>query len=190
MLTLSEGRSSLKPSFQHLPMSVHKGKIIGHGDYINSPYAICSCTMRKYCDAAKSYNFVHHDNDYQTMMTRKLVLVASRLCEGLMQEPTDHFRMCNAANCSLRQPVQSYQPDLQKLLLPCCPCVMINESCSSYMFAAHIGIHRRNADTLKKLQETEKLLKERTEAAYVNLDVSNEEREKGNQVGHVCQPVA
>lgn len=41
---------------------------------------------------------------------------------------------------------------------------------------------RRNADTLKKLQETEKLLKERTEAAYVNLDVSNEEREKGNQV--------
>lgn len=40
----------------------------------------------------------------------------------------------------------------------------------------------RNADTLKKLQETEKLLKERTEAAYVNLDISNEEREKGNQV--------
>lgn len=39
----------------------------------------------------------------------------------------------------------------------------------------------RNADTLKKLQETEKLLKERTEAAYVNLDISNEEREKGNQ---------
>ena len=51
-------------------------------------------------------------------------------------------------------------------------------------------IHCRNADTLKKLQETEKLLKDRTEAAYVNLNVSNEEREKGNQVGHVCQPVA
>ena len=40
----------------------------------------------------------------------------------------------------------------------------------------------RNADTLKRLQDTEKLLKERTEEAYVNLDVSNEEKEKGNQV--------
>lgn len=45
----------------------------------------------------------------------------------------------------------------------------------------------RNADTLKKLQETEKLLKERTEAAYVNLDISNEEREKGNQVSYYAQ---
>jgi len=40
----------------------------------------------------------------------------------------------------------------------------------------------RNADTLKRLQDTEKLLKERTEEAYVNLDLSNEEKEKGNQV--------
>lgn len=39
----------------------------------------------------------------------------------------------------------------------------------------------RNADTLKRLQDTEKLLKERTEEAYVNLDLSNEEKEKGNQ---------
>ena len=43
---------------------------------------------------------------------------------------------------------------------------------------------RRNADTLKRLQDTEKLLKERTEEAYVNLDVSNEEKEKGNQVSY------
>ena len=42
---------------------------------------------------------------------------------------------------------------------------------------------RRNADTLKRLQDTEKLQKEQSEAAYVNLDVSNEEKEKGNQVG-------
>ena len=41
---------------------------------------------------------------------------------------------------------------------------------------------RRNADTLKRLQDTEKLQKEQTEAAYVNLDISNEEKEKGNQV--------
>ena len=40
----------------------------------------------------------------------------------------------------------------------------------------------RNADTLKRLQDTEKLQKEQTEAAYVNLDISNEEKEKGNQV--------
>ena len=42
----------------------------------------------------------------------------------------------------------------------------------------------RNADTLKRLQDTEKQLKDQTEAAYVNLDVSNEEKEKGNQVDH------
>ena len=35
---------------------------------------------------------------------------------------------------------------------------------------------------MKRLQDTEKLLKERTEEAYVNLDLSNEEKEKGNQV--------
>lgn len=40
----------------------------------------------------------------------------------------------------------------------------------------------RNADTLKRLQDTERLQKEQAEAAYVNLDVSNEEKEKGNQV--------
>lgn len=43
----------------------------------------------------------------------------------------------------------------------------------------------RNADTLKRLQDTEKLQKEQTEAAYVNLDISNEEKEKGNQVSPV-----
>ena len=35
---------------------------------------------------------------------------------------------------------------------------------------------------MKRLQDTEKLLKDRTEEAYVNLDLSNEEKEKGNQV--------
>ncbi len=40
----------------------------------------------------------------------------------------------------------------------------------------------RNADTLKRLQDTEKKLKEKREAEYINLDLSNEEREKGNQV--------
>lgn len=40
----------------------------------------------------------------------------------------------------------------------------------------------RNADTLKRLQDTEKLQKEQAEAAYVDLDISNEEKEKGNQV--------
>lgn len=39
----------------------------------------------------------------------------------------------------------------------------------------------RNADTLKRLQDTERQLKEQTEAAYVNLDVSNEEKEQGNK---------
>lgn len=54
---------------------------------------------------------------------------------------------------------------------------------SKHVSSKLTSVHCRNADTLKKLQETEKLLKDRTEAAYVNLDVSNEEREKGNQVG-------
>lgn len=40
----------------------------------------------------------------------------------------------------------------------------------------------RNADTLKRLNEAEKLLKEQQTKAYINLDISNEEREKGNQV--------
>lgn len=38
----------------------------------------------------------------------------------------------------------------------------------------------RNADTLKRLQETEKALKEAQQAAYINLDLSAEEKEKGN----------
>ncbi len=40
----------------------------------------------------------------------------------------------------------------------------------------------RNADTLKRLQETEKKLKEQQTKAYISMDISNEEREKGNQV--------
>ena len=40
----------------------------------------------------------------------------------------------------------------------------------------------RNADTLKRLNDTERALKEQREKAYVNLDLSNEEKEKGNQV--------
>ena len=39
----------------------------------------------------------------------------------------------------------------------------------------------RNPDTLKKLNETEKALKQRKEQEYINVDLSNEEREKGNQ---------
>ncbi|CAL5222224.1 g4557 [Coccomyxa viridis] len=39
----------------------------------------------------------------------------------------------------------------------------------------------RNADTLKRLQETEKKLKEQQTKAYISMDISNEEREKGNQ---------
>ena len=40
----------------------------------------------------------------------------------------------------------------------------------------------RNADTLKLLHETEKKLKQQTEQAYVNMDLSTQEREKGNKV--------
>lgn len=40
----------------------------------------------------------------------------------------------------------------------------------------------RNADTLKRLQETEKKLKEQQTKAYISMDISNEEREKGNKV--------
>lgn len=40
----------------------------------------------------------------------------------------------------------------------------------------------RNADTLKRLNDTQKKWKEKKEQEYVNLDLSNEEREKGNQV--------
>jgi hypothetical protein len=38
----------------------------------------------------------------------------------------------------------------------------------------------RNADTLKRLQETEKALKERQQAEYVDMDKCAEEKEKGN----------
>ena len=48
----------------------------------------------------------------------------------------------------------------------------------------------RNPDTLKRLQETEKQLKEQTESAYVNLDISNEEKEKGNQVNMLATSAA
>lgn len=40
----------------------------------------------------------------------------------------------------------------------------------------------RNADTLKRLQEAEKKLKEQQIKAYIDLDLSNKEREAGNQV--------
>ena len=45
------------------------------------------------------------------------------------------------------------------------------------------GLPCRNADTLKRLQETEKKLKEQQTKAYISMDISNSEREKGNQVG-------
>ncbi|PRW58562.1 Heat shock STI [Chlorella sorokiniana] len=49
-----------------------------------------------------------------------------------------------------------------------------------------IGIYKksltehRNADTLKRLQETEKALKDAQQEAYINLDLCAEEKEKGN----------
>ncbi len=45
-----------------------------------------------------------------------------------------------------------------------------------------LGCLCRNADTLKRLQETEKKLKEQQTKAYISMDISNGEREKGNQV--------
>ncbi|KAF5831022.1 hypothetical protein DUNSADRAFT_13691 [Dunaliella salina] len=39
----------------------------------------------------------------------------------------------------------------------------------------------RNADTLKKLNDTEKIIKERKEQAYINMDLCNQERDKGNE---------
>lgn len=39
----------------------------------------------------------------------------------------------------------------------------------------------RNPDTLKRRNDTEKRLKERRDNDYINLDLSNEEREKGNE---------
>jgi len=40
----------------------------------------------------------------------------------------------------------------------------------------------RNADTLKKLNEAEKKLKEQQVKAYINLELSDQEKELGNQV--------
>ena len=40
----------------------------------------------------------------------------------------------------------------------------------------------RNADTLKKLQQAEKQLKEQQQTAYVDLEKSEEERKLGNEV--------
>ena len=42
--------------------------------------------------------------------------------------------------------------------------------------------HCRNADTLKKLQQTQKQLKEQQQSAYVDLGKSEEERKLGNEV--------
>lgn len=39
----------------------------------------------------------------------------------------------------------------------------------------------RNPDALKKLNDAEKLLREKREQSYIDMDKSNEEREKGNQ---------
>eukprot|EP00891_Asterochloris_glomerata_P001859 jgi/Astpho2/1859/Aster-00384 len=39
----------------------------------------------------------------------------------------------------------------------------------------------RNPDTLKRLNETERKMKEKKLQDYINMDLSNEEREKGNQ---------
>jgi stress-induced-phosphoprotein 1 len=39
----------------------------------------------------------------------------------------------------------------------------------------------RNPDTLKRLNETEKQLKQKKEQEYINMDLSNQEKEKGNQ---------
>ena len=42
----------------------------------------------------------------------------------------------------------------------------------------------RNPETLKRLNETERKMKEKKLQDYINMDLSNEEREKGNQVRH------
>ena len=52
------------------------------------------------------------------------------------------------------------------------------------IYSAADGMHAlcRNADTLKRLQEAEKKLKGDQVKAYIDLDLSNKEREAGNQV--------
>jgi len=44
----------------------------------------------------------------------------------------------------------------------------------------------RNADTLKKLNECEKTIKEQREQAYINMDLSNEEKVCALQSVCVC----
>ena len=46
----------------------------------------------------------------------------------------------------------------------------------------------RNADTLKRLQEAEKKLKEAQTKAYISMDISNQEREQGNKVSPSLKP--
>ena len=48
-----------------------------------------------------------------------------------------------------------------------------------------MSLRRRNPDTLKRLNETERKMKEKKLQDYINMDLSNEEREKGNQVRHL-----
>lgn len=45
---------------------------------------------------------------------------------------------------------------------------------------SHSLTEHRNADTLKRLHDTEKALKDRKEEEYVDMDKCNEEKEKGN----------
>lgn len=49
--------------------------------------------------------------------------------------------------------------------------------------AAHLAPvqPRRTADTLKRLNETEKLLKQRVEAAYVDLELAAKAKDEGNE---------
>ena len=49
--------------------------------------------------------------------------------------------------------------------------------------AFHLDFHLcRNADTLKRLNDAEKLLKQQQADEYINMDVATEERNKGNEV--------
>ena len=59
-------------------------------------------------------------------------------------------------------------PRLHHLCLPPCPPCL--PAC----------LPRRNADTLKRLQETEKAVREAAQAAYIDLDISGQEKELGN----------
>ena len=48
----------------------------------------------------------------------------------------------------------------------------------------------RNADTLKRLNDTEKALKEQVANAYVNMDLATAERNKGNEVSSLVEDAA